>query len=110
MCLMRVDADREAGFWPQLEQPQALLGFFGVTGFENDQRTLEARRLRACHHVGQVDGKRVVGEVAVRVDHAGGRRSNSTNARSRSAGNRVLVAGSAKLYSIELRTSRFTVG
>ncbi len=109
MRLMRVDANREACFRPQREQPRGLLGFFRVAGFQNDKGTLEARSLRACDHVGQVAGKRVVGEVAVRVDHAGGRRSNSANARSRSARSRVLVVASAKLYSMELRTSRFTV-
>ena len=110
-----MDADGEANLGPDRFDAGSLGRLFFVAGRQDDHRPLEPGVARPGNHGFEVGGEDLVGQVAVAVDHraavrcAACRRSNRTNAASRSCFSRVRVGGSTKACSIEFRTMRLRV-
>ena len=67
--LMRMDADRESHLGPEPLQPLGLRRLGLIAAFEDDAQALESRRPGARHDRVEIVGERVVGQVAVGIDH-----------------------------------------
>ena len=69
--LMRVDADREARPPARASTRRACAASLALPGFENDQRPLEPGVRARADNVVEIRRERLVGEVAMAVDHIG---------------------------------------
>ena len=102
--LVRVDADRKPHLGPELLDAHRLRGFLLVARRENHQRALEPGRLRARDDGVEVGGERLVGEMAVGIDHLTRARarcmSGGSNARPRRG---VLKADEHRLAAVRAR-------
>ena len=71
MRLVRVDANRDSRFGPQLVEVPCLRGLARVASFENHKRPLQSSGFCALDNGWQIGGEHVVGEMAMAVDHNG---------------------------------------
>ena len=69
MRLVRVDADREPDLGPEPLDARRLLGFLRVPRLEDDQGALEPGLLRALDDSIEIARERLVGQMAVAVNH-----------------------------------------
>src|SRR5689334_21669649 len=69
MRLVRVHSDRYAHVRPHLLDAPRLRRLGVVPGFEDNERAFHARVPCAPHHIAEIGGERLVGEMAVAVDH-----------------------------------------
>ena len=70
MRLVRVDADREPRIRPKPLDPRGLLGFRHVAALEDHHHALEAGLFRARDDIIQILRERLVGEMAMTINHA----------------------------------------
>ena len=66
---MRMQADAEAQRGPDARKLARALGLDGVVRRENAERLRQSGGLRARDDIGQISHERVVGQMAVGVDH-----------------------------------------
>ena len=69
MRLVRVDADRDPHLRPERVEAPRLRGFLRVARFENHHRALEPGVPGARDDGVEIRRERLVGEVAMAVDH-----------------------------------------
>src|SRR5262245_51143239 len=69
VCLMGMDADRDADLRPQGIELSKLRGFLAIPTFEDYQSALDARSASTIDDSVEVRSKAFVGKVAVTVDH-----------------------------------------
>ena len=69
MCLVRVHANRDSRFGPQLVEAPCLRRLARVAGFENHERPLQSSGFGALDNGRQIMSKKLVSEMAMAIDH-----------------------------------------
>jgi hypothetical protein len=69
MCLVRMDADRDADLRPQGIDLSSLRHLVGIPAFEDDERALNARLASTIDDSVEVGSEAFVGKMTVTVDH-----------------------------------------